>query len=578
LKEGDSDHDGRLSRDEFEGLAHKWFAAWDTNKSGKLDEVKIRRGLNSTLRAGGGFGPPGGPGRGNRGPGLFLQGPEGKRNGVAAAAGIEFSYVHADLEFEGQAFNDVAVRYKGNGTFLESRGSLKRSLKIDLSRFVKGQKLAGITKLNLHNNVTDASWMNEVLSYQLYRDAGVPAPQTAYARVFVTVPGKFDRKYFGLYSLVEDVDSTFAVNRFGAKHGAIFKPVTPSLFSDLGDDWSKYKQTYDPKTSLSEEQKQRLIELCHLVSHADDQEFTSKIAHYIDLQEFARFMAVMVFLSDMDGILGPGQNLYAYLHPKTHQFEFIPWDQDHSFGQFAMRGTQQQRENLNVLKPWDGENPFLERMYKLEQFKAFYLAKLKEFSATIFKPERFFHQVDELAVIVRPAVAEESPEKLAQFDAVVAGENVRPRFGGPGFGRFSDPIKPIKGFVTPRAQSISEQISGKSQGLTIDGIGPFGRGPGGPRGGPGGDESADFGPGMFLGPLWMQALDEQRKGEILSEDFVGGFHRFFKTWNTDKTGVLTEEQLRAGINKDLAPFRGGPPRNFSPPPDFPGPPGESADR
>jgi len=45
-------------------------------------------------------------------------------------------------------------------------------------------------------------------------------------------------------------------------------------------------------------------------------------------------MAVMVYLSDLDGILGPGQNLYLHLHPKTQQFQFIPWDQDHSWGQF----------------------------------------------------------------------------------------------------------------------------------------------------------------------------------------------------------------------------------------------------
>ena len=109
---------------------------------------------------------------------MNLQGPEGKRNGLASAAGIEFKYVHANLDFEGIQFQNVAVRYKGNGTFMESRNSRKRSLKIDLNEFRPGQKLAGITKLNLHNNVTDGSWMNEALSYQLYRDAGVPAPRS----------------------------------------------------------------------------------------------------------------------------------------------------------------------------------------------------------------------------------------------------------------------------------------------------------------------------------------------------------------------------------------------------------------
>ena len=604
LAQGDSDHDERLSRAEFEALGQKWFKAWDTNTSGRLDEEKIRAGLNAVLTAGGAGRTQGPGGPGGRGPGMNLQGAEGKRNGVAGAMGIEFKYVHADLEFAGLTFKDVGVRYKGNGTFMESRNSLKRSLKVDLNHYAKGQKLAGVTKLNFNNNVTDASWMNEVLAYRLYRDAGVPAPQTAYARVFVTVPGKFDHQYFGLYSLVEDVDRLFALKRFGTRRGAIFKPVTPSLFSDLGSDWAKYRQTYDPKTPLYDEQKERVIEFSRLVTSADDSTFASRVGEFIELEEFARFMAVMVFLSDMDGILGPGQNLYVFLHPKSQWFDFIPWDQDHSFGQFAMRGSQQQRENLSILKPWEGDNNrFLERMFHLEAFKRPYLASLRELGGTLFKPERFAQQVDALAPVIRAAVAEESSERLERFDAVVAGGNVAgmpfggrmervdikspdsgqqspgavpgqgmhpfggPPGDGPGFGGFGDAMKSIKGFVKVRAQSIQEQLDGKSQGLTLGG---FGGGPGGP--GPGG-----FGPGTFLGPVWMQAFDEQKAGAVTREDFMRGFSRWFESWNTDKTGFLTAEQLRAGINKDLSPFRGGQPPGFGGPQGFPAPPDGAPD-
>src|SRR5437667_7723210 len=229
LKAGDENQDGKLAAEEFRALAEKWFAEWDKDKSDKLDADQLRAGLNATLGPPG-FGPPGAGGR--RGPGLNLQGAEGRRNGLASAAGIEFNYVRADLEFDGRLLKEVAVRYKGNGTFMQSRSSLKRSLKLDLNRHVRGQKLAGVSKLNLHNNVTEASWMNEVLSHRLFRDAGVPAPRTAYARVYVSVPGKFDRTYFGLYSLVEDVDSNFAEEHFGTKKGALFKPVTPEPFAD----------------------------------------------------------------------------------------------------------------------------------------------------------------------------------------------------------------------------------------------------------------------------------------------------------------------------------------------------------
>ena len=338
---------------------------------------------------------------------MNLQGPEGKRNGLSSAMGVEFNTVHADMEFAGRRFPNVAVRYKGNGTYMQSRDSLKRSLKVDLNKFVKGQKLAGVSKLNFHNNVTDASAMNEPLAHLLHRDAAVPAPRTTYARVYLTVPGQFDRQYLGLYGMVEDVDGNFAEERLGTRKGAIFKPVTPRLFTHLGDDWKNYQQTYDPKTDLTAEQKQRVIDFCKLVSQAADEEFSARLGEFVDLEEFARFMAVMVWLSDLDGLLGPGQNFYLYLHPQTRKFQFLPWDQDHSFGQFGLRGTQEQREKLSLQKPWQGENRFLERVYKTEAFQKPYLARLREFSQTLFRPERFDQQVATLAAAVRPAVQEE---------------------------------------------------------------------------------------------------------------------------------------------------------------------------
>jgi spore coat protein CotH len=472
--------------------------------------------------------------------------------------------VHADLEFEGQALKDIAVRYKGNGTWMGSQNSLKRSLKVDLNEYVNGQKLAGLTKLNFHNNVTDASLMNEVLSHRLFRDAKVPAPRTAYARVFVTVPGKHDRKYFGLYSMIEDVDKHFADDNFGSKKGAIFKPVTPNLFAYLGDDWKKYNQTYDPKTDLTPEQKQRIIDFSRLVTSADDAEFASKLDSYLDLDEFARFMAVTVYLSTLDSILAVGQNYYVYLSPKSFKFQFIPWDLDHSFGQFSLVGNQEQRENLSIQKPWRGENRFLERVFKVESFKKLYLAKLDEFSKTIFNPERFSKQVDEIAVAIRPALTEESETKVARFNKVAAGESVGPE----GFGGFGQTVKPIKGFVVVRTPSVVAQLSGKSEGQTIAEFG-FGGGGGGPGGGRG------FGPGMFLGGAFMSALDTDKDGWVSHDEFTQGFTKWFASWNTDKSGTLNDEQLRAGINQDLAPFRGGPPGGpgFRPP-DAPPPSGQ----
>jgi spore coat protein H len=406
----------------------------------------------------------GGPSRGTRRV-SFLQGPEGGRNGIAAAFGIAFDYVRAELEFETNKFNDVGVRYKGNGTFLSSRESLKRSLKLDLNQFVKGQQLAGMSQLNLHNSVRDPSGMNEAVAYRLFRDAGLPAPRTAYAKVFVTVPGRHDRRYFGLYNLIEDVGSDFVKDRFAVKKGAILKPVTPSLFSDLGEDWKNYNQTYDPKSDLSDEQKRRVIEFSKFASSASEQDFAARIGEYLDIDKFALYMAVTAWLADLDGMLGPGQNYYLYLHPKTQKFLFIPWDQDQPFGQFP-RGTQEQRENLSIQKPWTGGNRFLERIYKSDAFKTAYLARLAEFNKTIFEPERIHRQVNELAAILRAPIQQESAERLSEFDKAVAGQKVTIVMG-PGFAGGTE-VTPIKPFVKARVKSVADQLEGKSEGKTMN--------------------------------------------------------------------------------------------------------------
>ena len=370
------------------------------------------RGMQPQQGSGGGFGFGGGGDR-------FL-GPPGGRNGVAARQGIEFDYVHARLQIEDWTFRDVAVRYKGNGSYLRASraGSDKISLKVDLNKYVKGQHLAGLTTINFQNNITDAGWMNEVLAYRLYRDAGALAPRTAYAQVYLSVDGEDKKHYLGLYSISENVDENFAESRFGTRKGAIFKPSTQSLFTDWGPDWDSYNQSYDPKTDLTEAQKQRVIALGRLVSGASDDEFAAKIGDYVDLDDFARYFAVLVWIANHDSLLQNGQNFYTYLHPDTGRMHFIAWDQDFSFGNGRSYGT-----GLSIRFPWSGNNRFLARMYGVDAFRSKYLARMTEFSERLFLPDRFAQQVREIGPAIRPSIELEDAGWLSGFDAIVSGRS-----------------------------------------------------------------------------------------------------------------------------------------------------------
>jgi spore coat protein H len=360
----------------------------------------------------------GATGGGGFGGSRFL-GPPGGRNGVAARQGIEFDYVHATLQIDGWTFRDVAVRYKGNGSFLRATrgGNDKISLKIDLNKYVKGQRLAGVTTINLQNNITDIGWMNEVLAYRLYRDAGALAPRTTYAQAYLTVEGQSQKRYIGLYSVSENVDENFAEDRFGTKKGAIFKPSTQDLFTDWGQDWAVYDQSYDPKTDLTDAQKQRVIALGRLVSGATDAEFAAQIGDYVDLDDFARYFAVLVWLANHDSLLQNGQNFYTYLHPDTGRVHFIAWDQDFAFGNTRNNG------GWSIYSPWSGNNLFLSRVYKVDAFHSKYLARMREFSERLFVPERFMLQVGEIGPAIRPSVELEGTEWLAGFDQIASGRS-----------------------------------------------------------------------------------------------------------------------------------------------------------
>lgn len=458
---------------------------------------------------GGPDGPPrGGPPGGDDGGGMTLRNPNAKRNGLAGMLGIDFVWAKADLEFEGLKFENVGIRYKGNGTYMESQRQLKRPMKIDLDKNVRGQNLLGVTKLNFGNLVADPSCVSDTLSYQLFREAGVPSPRTAHAKIYLTVPGKYDHQLLGLYVMVENVDSMYAISRFGLKQGLIMKPVTPKLFEYLGEDWSAYAGIYDPKTRAYPEQQRRVIDLAKLVSSADDATFQARIGNFLDLDEFARFLAVTVYLSTMDSILAQGQNYYFYLHPVSNKFMFMPWDLDHSFGDFPMIGSAEGRINLSLVHPYVGKNKFLERMLAFEKFKSLYLGYHRQFLDTVYQPEKLHRQLDQIAGLVRPTVKDESEARLKRFEQsvsdkpIAADANDNNPFRG--FGPFGGTPSQTKLFFTKRAASVADQLAGKSTGMIIErgGFGPPGGGPPGggppPGGGmPGGpDDDQDFGPPM----------------------------------------------------------------------------------
>ena len=86
----------------------------------------------------------------------------------------------------------------------------KRSWKITLEHAEHGgNHLAGMTRVNLKSMYNDPSQMREALAWRLFRNAGVPAARHTYAKL------AFDATYYGLFSVIEQVDKRFLKDHFG---------------------------------------------------------------------------------------------------------------------------------------------------------------------------------------------------------------------------------------------------------------------------------------------------------------------------------------------------------------------------
>jgi len=403
----------------------------------------------------------------NRGSGgrFELRNPNARRSGLSGVRGLEFDWVRGEVRFEDLVFPEAGIRYKGNGTYLRSQSSDKRPFKVDLNRNVPGAALTGRTTLNFANLVTDDSGLHDALGYELYRAAGVPAPRTAYARLFVS-PGAPVTNYLGLYLLLENLDARFAEERFGTRSGAILKPVTTDLFRDLGEDWESYEAIYDPKTRIEPAQAARVIGFARLLTHADDAAFAAHAGEFLDFDAFARFLAVTVLLSSYDGFLTNGQNFYLWIDPATGRFHFLPWDLDNAWGRFGMVGSAMDRAHASVDRPWAGEHRLLERMLDVPEFRARYRAVLGELLDSVFVPDRLHQRVDTMAALLRPVFAEESPRRAARFGQAVTTTTLDESANEPGFGR-RRAVHPLKWFIAERAASVRAQLAGDEDGIVL---------------------------------------------------------------------------------------------------------------
>lgn len=393
----------------------------------------------------------------------------------------EFNYVKANISIDGKSYKDAGLRFKGNSSYRFSRGSYKRPMKLDMNRFVKGQKLHGRTKVNLSNAFLDSAYMKEKLAYELYEAAGIPAPGVGWATVTLTIDGVVENESLGAYVLVEQVDKKYLERTFGkeTKGSLLMKPEISGNWEYPGAD----PELYEPfEIKVGEDNKgqiRRFGDLLKLIHSGSDEAFEEEIGERMDLKQLAGYLAATSVLASIDSYVGMPHNYYLLMDKADGKLRVLPWDVNESFGTFSMGSSPGGLVDWDIDRPWVAELKLLERLFATESFPKLYKERLSQLVNDIFTEEKVFARINTFEKTISPKLNEEGKADLRMgIDGDAEGYNAA----------VERSVLAIKPFVSRRIESVKAQLAGTREGTRIEGRRRGGRPPrGGPgRGGPGG--------------------------------------------------------------------------------------------
>ena len=394
------------------------------------------------------------PGAGAQKAGSATNREQGKVAGVRLRpTSPTYAYVLGEMEFNGQPIADVGLRLKGNSSYAVSSATLRRPMRVDFDRFVEGGRFAGIETLNLSNTTFDPSQVREALAFWLFRQLDVPASLTGHALVYLTVAGKYEREYLGLYTLIEEVDSHFLKKHFGNSNGLLLKPAGMRGFAYLGETWDQYRGICSPRGEERPEFCQKVIEFARLIHRANDATFRAKIGSLLAVDEFLRYVAVSSALLNFDSFLSTGHNYYIYLNPVDGLMYFIPWDLNMTFGAYGWLGTDEEIARTDITRSYADHNILIERVLAMEEHARAYRAHVRKLVKAGLNPGA----IRKRQKLLRPVL--EAADKAARDAGSVGNTNTT---SASGMGLNAPELWP---FLEQRTESIGLQLKGKQAGF-----------------------------------------------------------------------------------------------------------------
>ena len=290
-------------------------------------------------------------------------------------------FVPAEVFYEGKEWYRVGVRFKGNSSLQSSwqNGILKLSFKLDFDEFeddypqIDNQRFYGFKKFSLKNNYDDKSMLREKVATDVFRNAGLVASHTAFYTLYVDY-GE-GPQYFGLYTLVEEVDGSVLDTQFSDDDGNLYKPDgdAASFANGTYDEDEYVKKTNEDDADFTDVQA-LLTAINDGIRTTDAETWRSNLETVFDTDVFLKYLAVNTVVQNWDTYGRMTHNYYLYNNPDTSKLTWIPWDNNEALQDGKMGGSP----NLDFSDVSASQWPLIGYMYQDAEYKAKYDAYLQE--------------------------------------------------------------------------------------------------------------------------------------------------------------------------------------------------------
>jgi spore coat protein CotH len=290
-------------------------------------------------------------------------------------------FVPGEVFFEGKEWYRVGLRFKGNSSLASSwsSGILKLSFKLDFDEFeddypqIKNQRFYGFKKLSLKNNYNDKSMLREKVATDVFRNAGLAASHTAFYTLYVDHGN--GPEYFGLYTLVEEVDDTVLESQFLDDNGNLYKPDgdAASFASGTYDEDEYVKKNNEDEADFSDVQSLLTI-INDGTRTSDPATWRTNLEAVFDTEVFLKYLAVNTVIQNWDTYGRMTHNYFLYNNTATNKLTWIPWDNNEAL----QTGNQQGSLPLNFSGLSSTSWPLIGYLYQDEVYKEKYDAYVEE--------------------------------------------------------------------------------------------------------------------------------------------------------------------------------------------------------